>query len=266
MERISCDIVRDLMPGYMDEICSEDSKKVVEEHLEGCTSCRAFLEQVKQKDDGREALQVDGLRKVRRVLNFRMMLCFTVCAIVLVLMGEMGKRTYGAIPQSFFLISLPVLMITYYLAFSEGRKWNRPRGSEWFLPVVLLFALGAAIALQIYAGMTLWRGDLAPEQAMKIGPCMHGITSAIAICAGVLVVLLAYLAKQHDRMFLISQNLSWLTLHLTLSFGSALKNLNSLEEIKSILLTNGGTLALEFVCVLAGEIIFHQIKARKSNQ
>lgn len=37
---ITCDIIRDLLPSYVDEICSEDSKKLIEEHLEVCENCR----------------------------------------------------------------------------------------------------------------------------------------------------------------------------------------------------------------------------------
>lgn len=40
---IPCDTVRDLLPLYHDEVCSQESRKLVEEHLAGCESCRAEL-------------------------------------------------------------------------------------------------------------------------------------------------------------------------------------------------------------------------------
>lgn len=40
---ISCEIIKDLLPLYHDSVCSEDSKKLVEEHLEHCESCRDEL-------------------------------------------------------------------------------------------------------------------------------------------------------------------------------------------------------------------------------
>ncbi len=40
---ISCEIIKDLLPLYHDGVCSEDSKKVIEEHLEHCESCRDEL-------------------------------------------------------------------------------------------------------------------------------------------------------------------------------------------------------------------------------
>ena len=43
MSKISCDIVKDILPLYFDDICSEDSKKMIEEHLAGCDSCKREL-------------------------------------------------------------------------------------------------------------------------------------------------------------------------------------------------------------------------------
>ena len=38
--KISCNIIEDLLPLYVDEAASEDSRQLVEEHLKGCPSCR----------------------------------------------------------------------------------------------------------------------------------------------------------------------------------------------------------------------------------
>lgn len=37
--KISCEIIGDLLPLYLDEACSEESKKAVEEHLHNCKKC-----------------------------------------------------------------------------------------------------------------------------------------------------------------------------------------------------------------------------------
>ncbi|MDF2858702.1 MAG: hypothetical protein K0Q87_4553 [Neobacillus sp.] len=43
---ISCDIIRDLLPLYHDKVCSEKSRKLVEEHLTSCNNCKLELEQI----------------------------------------------------------------------------------------------------------------------------------------------------------------------------------------------------------------------------
>ena len=47
MEQMNCDIIRDLIPSYVDEVCSESTKRCVEEHLGSCGGCRQMLETYK---------------------------------------------------------------------------------------------------------------------------------------------------------------------------------------------------------------------------
>ena len=43
----NCDIVRDLLPLYVDGVCSQESAKLVEEHLTDCQSCRELLDKLR---------------------------------------------------------------------------------------------------------------------------------------------------------------------------------------------------------------------------
>ena len=47
-EIISCNIVQDLLPSYIDDLCSEESRQMVEEHLKECAKCRAMLSSMKE--------------------------------------------------------------------------------------------------------------------------------------------------------------------------------------------------------------------------
>ena len=40
---MNCNIISDLIPLYIDGCCSEESKKLVEEHITGCKSCKELL-------------------------------------------------------------------------------------------------------------------------------------------------------------------------------------------------------------------------------
>ena len=42
-DKITCGIVRDLIPLVADDVCGEESRKAVEEHVESCTSCAQAL-------------------------------------------------------------------------------------------------------------------------------------------------------------------------------------------------------------------------------
>jgi len=42
--KISCEIIKDLLPLYHDGVCSNDSITAVEEHIAYCDSCKAELQ------------------------------------------------------------------------------------------------------------------------------------------------------------------------------------------------------------------------------
>ena len=41
---ISCEMIKDLLPLYSDGVCSEESKKAVEEHISKCRECKSELD------------------------------------------------------------------------------------------------------------------------------------------------------------------------------------------------------------------------------
>ncbi|MDD4850418.1 MAG: zf-HC2 domain-containing protein [Gemmiger sp.] len=44
--KTSCELIRDLLPLYYDGICSDTTKKIVEEHLAECSECSLILEKM----------------------------------------------------------------------------------------------------------------------------------------------------------------------------------------------------------------------------
>jgi len=45
---MECNIIKDLLPLFLDDCCSEESRAAVKEHLERCETCRAVYEDMKQ--------------------------------------------------------------------------------------------------------------------------------------------------------------------------------------------------------------------------
>jgi len=42
--KISCEVIKDLLPLYHDGVCSNESRKVVDEHLTECADCKTELQ------------------------------------------------------------------------------------------------------------------------------------------------------------------------------------------------------------------------------
>ena len=71
--KFNCSIVDDLLPLYLEGICSEDSKAALEEHLQECFACREKLARMKNNDiipqmkkQEYEFPTADYIRKIKR--------------------------------------------------------------------------------------------------------------------------------------------------------------------------------------------------------
>ena len=100
--KISCDVARDLMPLYVDDILSEDSVALVLDHTRECGSCRTELERLagaQLSDSVAETIDedislYDSLRKIRRRMSLRQQLTVLITVAVIVIIGATGWYFY----------------------------------------------------------------------------------------------------------------------------------------------------------------------------
>lgn len=69
--KYSCDMIRDLLSLYCDNVCSEDSRRAVEEHLAECGECQIELKKIKDNTytdslKGERNLVIEAYKKGRR--------------------------------------------------------------------------------------------------------------------------------------------------------------------------------------------------------
>ena len=78
-----CEIVQDLLFGYNDEILSNSSKELVEEHIKDCNECKKILEDI--KNDSKKKTykkEVDYLKKIKTKMR-RKSILITITTILL---------------------------------------------------------------------------------------------------------------------------------------------------------------------------------------
>lgn len=63
--RISCEVIRDLLPLYHDNVCSEDSCKLVDEHLATCSKCKIELEKI--DTEIKVETNIDDVKAMKRI-------------------------------------------------------------------------------------------------------------------------------------------------------------------------------------------------------
>ena len=108
--KITCDVIQDLMPSYIDGILSEDSKALVEEHMGTCQECRKMLEIMKEEQGKEQAQMISSvasgaqrrageaentgsaaaLKKIRRKLIIRRVLTAAVAVILTLIAAAAG--------------------------------------------------------------------------------------------------------------------------------------------------------------------------------
>ena len=74
MEEISCRVIQDILPLYVDEVVSSDTKLLVREHLEKCESCRRDAENMRRNIgaadlENFEREQAETLKNLKRSLK-----------------------------------------------------------------------------------------------------------------------------------------------------------------------------------------------------
>lgn len=99
MTKMSCEVIRDLLPTYVEDMASDDTRTLVEEHLEGCAACRDVLESMRadmgdsSRPDADDRHELDFLRRNRK-RNVRIVLASVIgalCTIGLVI----AMRTFA---------------------------------------------------------------------------------------------------------------------------------------------------------------------------
>ena len=99
MSKLNCNVIRDILPLYADEVVCEDTRELVAEHLNECESCRKELDSMQKKvvipmqDNSAGAMQ-----KFKHKWNFRQVLkgaAIMLAVVVLVIGGIMYSYIHG---------------------------------------------------------------------------------------------------------------------------------------------------------------------------
>lgn len=139
--KYACNLIKDLLPLYHDEVCSEESKQAVEEHFEECQDCQEYYKKLNESDivelasfdEEMEEKKVESLKKVKKKLRKRDIL-FGIVAI------------FGAIIMALFWFS----------------------GGPVFILSLILLGIGSATApIDVYTDVENYHLYMQGEQALE---------------------------------------------------------------------------------------------------
>ena len=102
--KITCDVIEDLLPLYVDDVASGDSRTLIEEHLNECESCRKTLENMK------EGYELESVKKENSNQDDKM--------IILHLKKKIWKRILTAVAITAALAALVYIWNYFYYDYS----------------------------------------------------------------------------------------------------------------------------------------------------
>lgn len=108
MNKISCNIIGDLLPLYVDGAVSEDTKKLVEEHLADCEECKKAAEEMGKElvlpvHETVRAAETSFLQKMKKTWQKRRIRTAVISVAV----------TAGVILGSYMALTIPQWIIPY---------------------------------------------------------------------------------------------------------------------------------------------------------
>lgn len=99
---MNCGIIRDLLPLYAEDICGEETKLAVEEHLKGCADCRVSLDNIKVSDSTAPVSALPIKAVSRKIRNNRLRaVALALCTLLFFVTAYYGRiRQPDPVPYS----------------------------------------------------------------------------------------------------------------------------------------------------------------------
>ncbi len=238
MEKMNCDIIRDLIPSYVDEVCSQATKECVEAHLDECGECRLIAARLRNSALSGEKLEqkgLDGMKKIKRALDYHRIVNYGI----LLVLALYGIELFLAHNTGYVIFNRPWILETVciiaVLASGLGRRDTRSPGRTAYLCGVFSFVLSIYCILLFCSFIMQLKPDMETifgMEARKIGPFMNLQTAVVFIAQiGFFLYNLGCIIKQ-------KQNCRWLLclnimgVFLAVNYDLHLYYMDSFETLK----------------------------------
>lgn len=90
-QELKCEVVRDLLPSYMEQLTSPESNRLVEEHLRTCPGCRKYADEMGAEVNAdiaaadtadEKARDIKPFRRLKKKMWRNILIAVLVCALV----------------------------------------------------------------------------------------------------------------------------------------------------------------------------------------
>lgn len=100
---MKCEIVEDLMPLYVDGLCSEETTKEIKEHMSHCELCNEKMKEIEMPIEvmpPEEEISIEPMKKVKRKLHKKNTWILAISLLSILVIGSISYLSYHQINRS----------------------------------------------------------------------------------------------------------------------------------------------------------------------
>ncbi len=147
---LNCNIIRDLLPSYVDDICSADSKKAIERHLATCADCKALLGALRESEVSekqQETKQIAYMKKIKKHAGKKEVIGLGLLLATIIVSIEVFSAQYGVLPLLFYLAVFPLVLLDTHFLLTDHMAFSRRTEAKTILTLVSSLLLCLCISL-----------------------------------------------------------------------------------------------------------------------
>lgn len=246
----NCNIVKDLLPLYIEEICSEDSREYVDEHLQECLECRETCELLKKTELTHFATvkqEVNAMKKLRKSITDKILYLYLLCIIAIVISVFLLLVNVSTLSNYTCFFLMPLTMLATCAAFSRQTS-HVPLTAVWkrLFVVQIILILYSIILVYFVMDTSLFATPPFGMPLDKTGPFLATQLTISTAASLVLLVVHLYQTTMEKICYTPVSSVSILCIFLNLTYHSMLYGMDDagtfmfvLEQNTLIILTIG---------------------------
>lgn len=268
MSKLNCEIIRDLIPSYVDGICSQSSREAVEEHVEECAECRASLETLRRTVIGGNKInqsELDHMKKVKQHFIRKSVLIVSVLALVQLLVGDTFYNFELWYKEGLYYVIFPLIALGIYALLSDYHA--KPAMSRRRVWLGVVSALGipycASLTAMVCRATRTDMGSFGMEIS-RMGPFIDRQLMGIIIAE--LLIFACFVADSLKREHALSSLhiISLLGAFLCMVVRTNLRNMSDPAAFQSEIIRSMAFVILEGLVIVGLELGMNRFFSRKS--
>lgn len=267
MEKITCDIIRDLIPAYVDDICSDSTRNCVEEHVSNCKECREMLSLCRDSmlsADQIEKKELDAWKKLKRKIRCQQWIsCLLLLFLILLGIRSFAVRAERLTQEGYFAL-LFVCMSAALLIGNAYKSKEAPNKADYAVVAASVFADVSAAGMIGYFMAELTRGGQPfGMAAASVGPFLDRLLTAGFLLQMAFILYHGVVMLRKEKNCSVLLCLDIMGGFLMLGYDDLLKGMETYAGFfRSFARTSLGTAGIGVLAAAAG-VCFARVRRKK---